>query len=338
MDASNPVRWGIIGTGGIAGAFAHGLQFVNDAELLGVGSRAQESADRFGDQYNIPRRYPTYQALAEDPEIDAVYIATPHPMHREDTLLCLNHGKAVLCEKAFAMTANEANEMIAAARANQVFLMEAMWTRWLPRIVEIRRLLAEHMLGEVRFFQADFGIYKAFDPNHRIFAPELGGSALLDLGVYPVSFTSMVFGMQPENVVSLAHIGQTGVDEYAGITFAYSNEGMAQMYAASQLRTPNEALIVGEKGTIRIPGRFYSADSGSFTLHLWDQTPQTFDFPVEGSGYRYEAEEVGRCLRAGLLESAVLPLSETYAIMQTMDRIQAAWASQGQSGAHGWGS
>ncbi len=325
MDASKPIRWGIISTGNIAGAFAHALQFVEGAELLGVGSRSQESADRFGDKYNVPRRYPTYQALAEDPDIDAVYIATPHPMHRDDTLLCVNHGKAVLCEKAFSMNAHEAAEMIAAARANNVFLMEAMWTRWLPRIVEVRRLLAEGVIGEVRFFQADFGVYREFDPNHRIFAPELGGSALLDLGVYPVSFASMVFGMQPEKIATIAFMGQTGVDEYAGITFGYPNNGIAQIYSASQLQTSNEALIVGEKGMIRIPNRFHGGGSGKFTLQLDGEEPQEFDLPVEGSGYRYEAAEVGRCLREGLLESPVLPLSETLGIMQTLDRIQEAW-------------
>lgn len=337
MAESKPIRWGIISTGGIAGAFAHGLQFVEGAELLGVGSRSQESADRFGEKYNIPRRYPTYQALAEDSDIDAVYVATPHPMHHDDTLLCLNNGKAVLCEKVFAMTAAEANNMIAAARANNVFLMEAMWTRWLPRIVEIRRLLAERVLGEVKFFQADFGVWFPFDPNHRVFAPELGGSALLDLGIYPVSFASMVFGMQPDKVVSVAHMGQTGVDEFAGITFRYPNEGIAQIYTASQLQTPNEAMIVGEKGIIRIPGRFYAAESGKFTLQLKGEAPQEFDFPIEGSGYRYEAEEVGRCIREGKLESAVLPLSETLGIMQTMDRIQSKWTGDATDTTHGWG-
>jgi dihydrodiol dehydrogenase / D-xylose 1-dehydrogenase (NADP) len=336
MAESKPIRWGIISTGGIAGAFAHALQFVEGTELLGVGSRSQDSADRFGEKYNIPRRYPTYQALAEDPDIDAIYVATPHPMHYEDTLLCLNNGKAVLCEKVFAMTAAEANEMIAAARANNVFLMEAMWTRWLPRVVEIRRLLSERVLGEVRFFQADFGVWFQFDPNHRVFAPELGGSALLDLGIYPVSFASMVFGMQPEKVVSLAHMGQTGVDEFSGITFSYPNEGIAQIYTASQLQTPHEALIVGDKGMIRIPGRFYAADSGKFTLQMKGEAPQEFDFPVEDSGYRYEAEEVVRCMREGLMESPVLPLSETLAIMQTMDRIQAAWGTARTDTTHGW--
>ncbi len=191
---TSKLHWGILGTGGIAHAFAADLVHTDTGEIVAVGSRSQEGADRFGEQYGIGRRHGSYEALAADPDVDAIYVATPHPFHHENTLLALGAGKHVLVEKAFTMNAAQALELVAAARARGLFLMEAMWTRFLPHVVEIRRLLAEGALGRVVTVMADHGQWFAFDPSSRLFAPELGGGALLDLGVYPVSFASMVLG------------------------------------------------------------------------------------------------------------------------------------------------
>ena len=188
------LRWGILGTGLIAGAFAADLVHTDSGEIAAVGSRRQARADAFGDRYGVPRRHASYEALVADPDVDVIYVATPHSFHHENALLALEAGKHVLVEKAFTMNAAQAVELVAVARERGLFLMEAMWTRFLPHVVEIRRLLAEGALGRVVTVMADHGQWFAFDPTSRLFAPELGGGALLDLGVYPVSFASMVLG------------------------------------------------------------------------------------------------------------------------------------------------
>lgn len=318
------IRWGIISTGNIANKFAQGLEFVEDAELVAVGSRSQESADAFGAKYNIPHRHATYEALAENSDVDAVYVATPHPMHRDNTLLCLENGKAVLCEKAFAMNTTEATEMVHMAREKNLFLMEAMWTRFLPLFVRLRQMLTEGVLGEIQFMQADFGFAANFDPNHRLFAPELGGGALLDVGIYVSSLASFVFGEQPQTISSQAYLGETGVDERTSMQFRYRNSGMANLFCATRQSTPIEAIIGGTKGYVRLHPRFYVGTT--MTLVLNGQEPQVIEAPIANdNGYQYEAAEVGRCMREGKLESDVMPLAETLAIMQTLDQVQQVW-------------
>jgi predicted dehydrogenase len=319
------IRWGIISTGNIANQFAKGLQFLDDAELVAVGSRTQESADAFGEKYNIPHRHPTYEALAADPDIDAVYVATPHPMHYANTLLCLENGKAVLCEKAFAMTGDEAATMARVAREKNLFLMEAMWTRFLPLYVRLRQMLHdEKVLGEIQFMQADFGFAAKFDPKSRLFAPELGGGALLDVGIYVASLASFVFRDQPQTIRSMAHLGETGVDERTSMQFRYANGGMANLFCATRQQTPVEAIIGGEKGYIRLHPRFYVGTK--MTLILNGQDAQEIEIPIaNNNGYQYEAAEVGRCMRAGKLESDIMPLDETVAIMRTLDRVGEVW-------------
>jgi predicted dehydrogenase len=217
---NNKLRWGILGTGTVAERFAIGLQQAADSELVAIGSRSKASAATFAEKFSVAIRYSSYKGLIQDTNVDVIYVATPHCFHMENTLSCLKHGKSVLCEKPFAINAQQAELMIRTARENKVFLMEAMWSRFLPSMRYFRDILAQGVIGEVLQLTADFGFYNEFNPQHRLFDPDMGGGALLDIGVYPVSFASMVLGT-PESIQSRAHIGQSGVDENAGIVLSY---------------------------------------------------------------------------------------------------------------------
>ncbi|MBK9709935.1 MAG: Gfo/Idh/MocA family oxidoreductase [Kouleothrix sp.] len=316
------IRWGILGTGRIAGVFAEGLAGLDDAELVAVGSRSAESAAAFGERYAVPRRHASYAALAHDPGVDVVYVATPHTLHRENTLLCLGSGKPVLCEKPFAINAAEAASMIAAARERGLFLMEAIWTRFLPHIVRLRELLAAGALGELRMLRADFSFRTEVDPRSRLFDPALGGGALLDVGIYPVSLASMLFG-RPERIASMADLGTTGVDEQAALIFGYSNGRMAVLTTATRTEAPHEALLLGTEGMIRLHHAWWRPTT--MTLSADGRPDEQIDVPASGNGYGYESAEVMRCLRAGLRESDTIPLDETLAIMRTLDEVRAQW-------------
>src|SRR5256884_927647 len=234
---TEPLGWGFIGTGGIAQAFAADLAFTESGRAVAVGSRQLESASRFADRFDIPNRHASYEALVADPDVDVVYVATPHPMHHANALLALRAGKPVLVEKAFTMNATEAEDLVETARAEGLFLMEAIWTRFLPHIAEIRRLLAARALGDIVAVTADHGQWFAKDPDFRLFAPELEGGALLDLGVYPVSFASMVLG-QPDRIVSLIDPAFTGVDGQTSMLFGYTSGAQAVLTCTSSANSP----------------------------------------------------------------------------------------------------
>ena len=316
------VRWGIIGTGYIAEKFAQGLAVLPDAELVAIGSRAKASADAFADRFDIPNRYGSYEALVEDLAVDVVYIGTPHSLHHENSLLCLQAGKAVLCEKPFTINAAEAEEVINLSREKGLFLMEAMWTRFLPLISKVRELVADDIIGPLQLLTADLGYRKEFEPAHRLFDPNLGGGALLDLGIYPVSLASMVFGT-PVRVTSMAHLGQSGVDEQAGIVLGSDKGQLAVLNISTRTTTPHEATLMGTKGRIRIHTHWHSPTK--LTLFASDQEEQVIEVPFTGNGYNYQATEVANCLRSGKLESEIMPLDETLSIMQTLDEIRAQW-------------
>ncbi len=316
------IRWGILGTGNIAHQFARGLSTTPNAELVAVGSRTQASADRFGDEFDISRRHASYEALASDPDVQAIYVSTPHPFHAPNALLCLNHRKAVLVEKPFAVNAREAEQVIALAREKHLFLMEAMWTRFTPAMGRIREMLAQGSLGEVRMLSADFGFRTKFNPLGRLFDLALGGGALLDVGIYPVSLASMLFGA-PTQIATMAHLGETGADEQFAVLLGYSAGRIAILSGAVRTNMPQEAVIMGTEGMIRIASPWWKSEH--FTFQLNGKSAETFDLPFAGNGYNYEAMEVGRCLGAGELESKVMPLDETLAIMRTMDAIRADW-------------
>jgi predicted dehydrogenase len=237
-------------------------------------------------------------------------------------MLCLRAGKAVLCEKPFAINAREAAEMIATARERKLFLMEAMWTRFLPSMARLRELLADNVIGEVRMLHADFGFRTNVNPQSRLFDPSLGGGGLMDVGVYCVSLASQLFG-KPDRVAGLAEIGTTGVDEQGAMLLGYPGGQLAMLSTAIRTSTPHEATIMGTEGMIRLAPAWWKGTDLTVTRN--GQPPEALNLPFEGNGYNYEAAEAGRCLRAGKLESDVMPLDETLAIMQTLDQIRAPW-------------
>jgi len=319
---AEPIRWGIVGTGRIAQFFARGLSILPDAQLVAVGSRTKDAADKFAGMFSIPRRHPSYADLANDPEVDAVYIATPHNLHKENTIMCLRAGKAVICEKPFAINTREAEEMIRVARETGRFLMEAMWTRFLPVLVKVRELLAQGAIGEVRMVEADFGFRTDFNPKGRLFDPELGGGGLLDVGIYPISLAWMIFG-KPKHITSTAHLGQTGVDEQMAVLLSYDQGQIAICSAATRTNTVQEAYIYGTDGYIKLHSQWWKGER--LTMAQSGKDLQVIDLPLEGNGYNYEAAEVMRCVRAGKLESDTISLDETLAIMGTLDQIRAQW-------------
>jgi predicted dehydrogenase len=320
MDA---IRWGILGTGGIARKFADALALLPDARLTAVGSRTAASAEAFGASYKIPHCHGSYAGLMQDHDVDVIYVSTIHPLHYENSIGCLDAGKAVLCEKPFTINAGQARKLIARAREKRVFLMEAMWTRFVPAFVKIRSLLAEGALGEVRQVQADFGVRPDFDPKGRLFDLQLGGGALLDLGVYPVSLASMVFGEAPGRIVSATAIGSTGVDEQSAAVLEYPDGRMAVVSCAMRFDSPQEAHILGTEGRIRIHRPWWYADT--FTVVRPGREDETLTLPYIGNGYAHEAVEVMECLRTGRLESSVMPLDESQRIMETLDAVRAEW-------------
>jgi predicted dehydrogenase len=322
MPDLTTVRWGILGAGSIAKRFTEGAQSLPDAQVIAVGSRTQEKADAFADEFNIPHRHVSYEALVADPDVDVIYVATPHPMHKENTLLALNAGKPVLCEKPFTINAREAEEAVRTAREKRLFLMEGMWTRFFPAMYEVRRLIKEGAIGEVRMLQADFGFRGAVNPESRLFNPALGGGALLDVGVYVVSLSSMVLGA-PDRVTGLATMVETGVDEAAGIVLGYPQGQIAVLSTAVRVNTPWEAAILGTEGRILIHNAWWKPER--FTLVRSGQPNETIESKSESTGFNYEAAEVGRCLRQGKLESDVMPLDETVSIMRTLDTLRAQW-------------
>lgn len=319
-------RWGICGTGMISHHFATGLKALPDAELVAVGSRSQHTADTFGHEFGATRCHASYEALAADPDVDAVYIGTPHPFHRPNTLLFLRAGKAVICEKPFAVNRGEAEEMVAVARAEKRFLMEAMWTRYLPVIVQTCRWLAEGAIGEPRMVQSDFGFRADWDPKSRLLDPAYGGGGLLDVGVYCVSMAFMVFGCAPSRIVGLAHLGETRVDEQSAVVLGYDGGGLAIVASAVRTESPQDAIIMGTDGMIRLHPPFWCGTKATLTMH--GKEPKEFEFPLIGNGYNYEAAELARCVREGRLESETMPLNESLAIMGTMDAIRAQWGLQ----------
>jgi predicted dehydrogenase len=313
------VGWGVIGTGGIASAFTRAVELLDDTEVVAVGSRSQEGADRFAAEHGLRRAHPAYASLVADDAVDAVYVATPHPGHHDAAMLAIEAGKAVLVEKPFTMDVAEAASLVAAARAHGVFLMEAMWSRFVPRMARVRELLASGELGEIRAVIADHGQWFADDPTHRLFAPELGGGALLDLGIYPVSFASMVLGA-PARATAVSDTAGTGVDATTSVVLQYAGGAHAVLTTTLSAVSPTRAAIVGTEARIEIGSPFYAVPS--VTVVRRDGSVEGGDEPREGHGLRYEAAEVVRCLREGRLESDLMPLDETVSIMETLDEIR----------------
>jgi predicted dehydrogenase len=351
------IHWGILGTGYAAHQFAQGLRTLPEAKLVAVGSRQQETADTFARQFQIPHAYSRYEDLVNDETIDIVYIATPNPLHKDHCLLCLTAGKAVLCEKPFTLNALEAQTVLALAREKQLFCMEAMWTRFIPLIYKVRGLLADGVIGEPKMLTADFGLRVVFSEQDRHFNPQLGGGALLDLGVYPISLAFYLLGA-PATVVSQATIGKTQVDEQVTVLFNYANGLLATLSASFLTELPNEMFIMGSQGCIRVQSPLYrptclsvqlfpalSVDSAKATgwqskfkqnallrksyrlLTQFTHKPKKIVAPCASNGYQYQALEAMQCLNDGKLESHIMPLSETVTILKTLDTIRQQWMS-----------
>ena len=314
-----PIRWGILGTGGIARAFAQGLAETPGAVLAAVGSRTLPSAQAFAGEFGAHAAYGSYAELAGANGVDIIYIGTPHPMHAENAMLALRGGKAVLCEKPFTINRREAAQVVDLAREKKLFLMEAMWTRFMPALAEVRRIVASGEIGEVHQLHADFGFASTRDPAHRVNNRELGGGALLDLGIYPLSIASALMGPIAD-VQAQALLGDSGVDLATGFTLRHTGGGMSICSCSLQARTPCELTVSGSLGHVRMNSMFHL--STSVTVTIANGAARTVATPFLGNGYVHEAIEAGRCLREGLLESPGMPHDETLALMGVLDTIR----------------
>lgn len=316
----DPIRWGIAATGKIAGQFAAGLAMVDDAEAVAVGSRAQTSADAFGDRWGIPRRHGSLDALAADPEVDVVYVASPQSVHHDDVVRFLRAGKHVLCEKPFALNAAEAEAMVGEARKRGLFLMEAIWSRFLPAYVALREVLASGRIGEPQVVEADFGFALPYDPVHRLFDLALGGGSLLDLGIYPIQLCSLVFGGAPDQVAAVGHLGPSGVDERVAAVLGYGDGRLGVVQSAITVGLSCRARISGTEGWIDLPPFMHCPQHLTVTV---GGVAERVDTSYEGEGLRFQVPEVHRCIREGLVESPVLPHAETVGIARALDAIRA---------------
>ncbi len=312
-------NWGIIGIGKIANKFAQDLQVTPNANLLAVASRSIEKAQGFAQQYGATFFYGSYEEILNTPDLHAVYIATPHVAHCENTLMCLEHQIPVLCEKPFAMNATEVRRMISLAQFQKTFLMEALWTRFLPSILKTLELIQQGLIGELISIKADFGFKAEFDPKSRLFNPGLGGGSLLDVGVYPVFLAQLLLG-KPDHIRAVANIGLSRVDEDCGILLQYKNNKMALLHSSIVTETATEAMICGEKGNIRINTRWH--EPTSITLLIAGEEPRDFFFDYNSNGYRYEIEEVMKCVRNGQTESELLSLDFSLDLMELLDEIR----------------
>jgi predicted dehydrogenase len=312
-------RWGILATGGIAHAFAKDLRTAG-LDIAAVGSRRSESAARFAEEFGIPNAHGSYEALAADPDVDIIYIATPHPGHAEAALIALDAGKHVLVEKPFTLNAAEAAAVRDRARQQGLLAMEAMWTRYLPHMERIRELVSSGALGEVRTVFADHTQRISADPGHRLNALDLGGGALLDLGIYPVSFAWDILGA-PTDVIARARLGDTGADADVATIFTHGSGAVSTTISSSRGAGPNIAHIVGSEGRIDIDRVWY--EPTSFRVVRPDgEIVEDYVSDVQGRGMQYQALAAERLLAEGRTDSDVLPIDETVAIMGTLDDIR----------------
>lgn len=316
------IAWGILGTGHIATKFVEDLGRIPQARVAAVGSRSGERAEAFGEAHGIPNRHGSYAGLAADAEVDVVYVASPHSEHCAHATQMMEGGKAVLCEKPMALNATQADRMIETARAQDVFLMEAVWTRFLPVMADVHRCLDAGTLGDVQIVRADIGTAWEVDPQHRLFNPDLGGGALLDLGFYPITLALDVLGA-PDGWTSRATLGPTGVDEQCGGVLQYASGAQAVWHASLRADVGRTCAIAGPEG--RLQGERNWWKGAPFHLTRADGTTDTFARPFEGHGYQFEAMHVMECLREGRTESPVLPLSRSRTLLSITDALRAQW-------------
>ncbi|GAC1450982.1 MAG: Gfo/Idh/MocA family oxidoreductase [Chitinophagaceae bacterium] len=311
-------KWGIIGPGKIAHKFAAALEIVPNAALHAVASRDPEKAKQFAGTYKAPFFYDNYEALANDPDIDAVYIATPHTFHHAHVLLCLQKKKAVLCEKPMSVNFTSTAEMILAARQNNVFLMEAMWTRFLPILDRTMQLIKDGIIGEIKCLSADFGFAAPFDANSRLYDLALGGGSLLDVGIYPLFLALFILG-KPDEIKAFSHLAATGADETTSAILFYKNGTIVNILSSIIAPTPITAEITGTKGTIILDRPWYKGTS--IRVRKNDVITDTFSMPYGGNGFEFQVREVQECLQQGLTESNLMPLGLSLMLSEVMEDI-----------------
>ncbi|MBN1116692.1 MAG: Gfo/Idh/MocA family oxidoreductase [Bacteroidales bacterium] len=317
---STKIKWGIIATGGIANKFASDLRMVKNAELTAVASRSYDKAKIFAKQYNAKYAFGSYEELAKCKDVDVVYIATPHTFHYDNTILCMNNGKHVLCEKPVGMNSRQLESMIALARQKNLFFMEAFWTRFLPSYLKFRELATNGSIGDIKYIHADFGFVGSKDPMNRIQNKALGGGSLLDIGIYPVFLALDIAGL-PENIVAQGILNKTGIDETFSALFNYTHAGIiANLSSTIVTKTPVEAIVYGTKGSVKLNREFHIPTSVVFTDSDGDHT--NYKFKEKGFGYEYEAQEVTRCILEGKTESQIFPLEASLILHKTLDKIR----------------
>lgn len=313
------LRWGIIGTGGIAESQVADL-LANGFTVTAVGSRTQAKADEFAARFGIPTAHGSYEALVADPDVDVVYVATPHPMHFADATLALDAGKHVLVEKAFTINAGQAKQLVDLAETKGLVVLEAMWTRFLPHMVRLRELIAQGVIGDVRTVIADHNQSLPQNPEHRLQNPDLGGGALLDLGIYPVSFAWDILG-EPETVHGISTPTATGVDRQTAIILGFADGRQAVLHTALDTAGPNAASVIGTKGWVAIHSVFYTPTS--FTVYATDGSViEHYESTVPNRGMQYQAWEVERLVAEGKTAGEILPPRESVGIMGTLDEVR----------------
>jgi len=317
--SSSLFRWGILGPGRIAHRFAQALEAVEGARLVAVASRSSERGRDFAQRYGAPSAYDSNEALAADPDVDAIYIATPHRFHHAQARRCLEAGKPVLCEKPFTVNATQAADLIRLAQARGLFLMEALWSRYLPVYRQVREWLDAREIGEIRLVSSTFCFRPERDPFDRKFSHELAGGALLDLGVYNVSTSQWAIRNDPSAIVALAQMGDTGVDELTTVALAYPGDVVSQFTCSFLLNAANTFTIYGTDGFVRIDADFWSSTRARLSVHGKESVAT---LPFRRNGFEYEIEEAMSCIRRGKAESEDMPLASTLANMKTMDQIR----------------
>lgn len=311
------IRWGIIGLGKIADKFASDVLTIEDCELYAVASKTQTKADEFAKKFNASKAYSSYEALANDTKVDAVYIATPHVFHKENTLLCLKNGIAVLCEKPFAMSIDEVNEMIDCAKANNVLLMEALWTYFIPSYRYVLNLITDKKYGEIIRLEADFGFKPEYNESSRVIKKSLGGGSLLDIGIYPIFVALSLIG-KPKNIEAKATFFDNGVDSSCTMTFQYLDKVEAKLKSTFLEQTPTEAIIYCEHATIKLNSRFHTPTNVSI---ITPDKEKTINFDSDTIGYNHEVIHFNNLLKQGKIESDIMTFSFSKNLIKTLDKV-----------------
>lgn len=317
--SNHKINWGIIGAGRISNTVAHDMQLVPNTNLHAIASRDTDRAQKFAERHGVTKYYDSYEALASDPLIDVVYIATPHPKHIENTLLCLKNGKHVLCEKPMGMDSSQVNRMISMAKSQGLFLMEALWTRFIPATEKLLELLNAGNIGKILTVHADFGFKSAFNPESRLFNKALGGGALMDIGIYPIYLALLLLG-KPKTIKAVARMTETQVDSYCAMLFDYDHSAQAMLEATFESDTPVEAIIYGEEGIIKMHRRWHHTTK--ISVDKAGESTVEHEMPYTGHGYTFEIEEVNRCIQNKLSESTKMPHAMSLELIDTIDRVK----------------